>query len=147
MRPLPRLALLILLGVACSAHRPGLAAEAEGAGLRPFTVQDAIEISRFVGAGAADDEGPRPAPLLSPDGRSFLVVTQRGVLAGDRLEATIWLFDRQAVLDHLHHPGSPRPQPRPLATLAATSNMQLISAVRWSDDSTRISFLGKDGSP
>lgn len=145
-RPILAAPLLLALAAAGGAARPGRAATETDAGMRPFTVRDAIEMSSIVAA-QADMLLPRAAPLDSPDGRSFLLITERGQPANDRTEATIWLFDRHAVTDYVLHRTSARPSPRPVATVAATSNMQVISAVRWLPDSATISFLGKDGSP
>jgi hypothetical protein len=136
----------LLLAAAASAARPVQAATEAGAGRRPFTVGDAIEMSSIVAA-RADSPLPRIAPLDSPDGRSFLLISQRGKLASDQTEATIWLFDRQAVTDHVLRKTAARPAPRPVATVAATSNTQVVSAVRWLPDSAMVSFLAKDGSP
>jgi hypothetical protein len=138
--------LLLALAAAGGAARSGKAATEAGAARRPFTVQDAIEMSSIVAA-QTDRPLPRAAPLFSPDGRSFLLISQRGKLASDQTEATIWLFDRQAVTDYVLRRTSARPAPRPVATVAATSNMEVVSAVRWLPDSAAISFLGKNGSP
>lgn len=120
---------------------------AAGAGQRAFTVQDAIELSSIVDYSAAEEGVLRVAPIVSPDRRSFLLITERGHLAGDRIESTIWLFDRQAAADFVLHRSAARPVPRALATLSATSNLPVISGVRWLADSARVAFLGKDGSP
>src|SRR5262249_17954029 len=63
------------------------------------------------------------------------------------IESTIWLFDRRAAVNFVRHKSAARPVPRAVATLAATSNTAVLSDVRWLEDSTRIAFLGKNGSP
>jgi hypothetical protein len=140
MRPQPRLAFLILFVAALSSPRPAGAAEA--AALRPFTVQDAIEISHFASHAAPDEDSFHLGPIVSPDGRSFLVITERGVLAGDRIESTIWLFDQafdRSPILAARHKGDPRfsvlwdPNPQ-LAGLA----LGTVSLYHWRD---------RDGTP
>ncbi|PYQ62047.1 MAG: hypothetical protein DMF53_13960, partial [Acidobacteria bacterium] len=63
------------------------------------------------------------------------------------IESTIWLFERRAVEDYVLHKSAVRPAPRAVATVAATSNTAVLSGARWLEDSTRIAFLGKNGSP
>jgi hypothetical protein len=135
----------ILLATTLSRTAPPARAT-EIAPKRPFTPRDAIELSSFVQPTAGEESAPRPAPIVSPDGRSFLLVTERGVLASNRIESTLWLCDRQAAVDGVREKSSMRPQPRALATLSATSNQPVLAAVRWLD-ADRIAFLGKDGSP
>jgi len=127
-----------------AAARTGRAAE--GAGQRAFTVKDAIELSSIVSYTLSQEGEPRAAPLFSPDRRSFLLITERGNLATDRTESTIWLFDSRTAADYVLHKSAARPVPRALATVAATSNMPILSGVRWLD-AERVAFLGKDGSP
>ena len=137
----------IAAGSGPTTDRSGKAAAGAAPALRPFSVPDSIELSSIVDPASADELPRRIAPLFSPDRRTFLLITERGKVATDQTESTIWLFDRQAVTAYVRHRSAARPAPRPLATLAATSNMPVISAVRWLGDSARISFLGKDGSP
>ncbi len=138
----------ILLATALSGAAPSARAAqaAETASKRLFTPRDAIELSSFVQPTAGEESAPRPAPIVSPDGRSFLLVTERGVLASNRIESTLWLFDRQAAVDGVRGKSSVRLRPRALATLSATSNQPVLTAVRWLD-ADRIAFLGRDGSP
>jgi hypothetical protein len=144
LSPSCRSILALVLFTSLATVRPIRAADA---GRRGFTVQDAIELSSIVNYSASEEGSPRAAPIVSPDRRSFLLITERGILASDRIESTIWLFDRQAAMDFVRHKPPARPVPRIVATLAATSNMAVISDVRWLGDSARVSFLGKNGGP
>ena len=117
-----------------------------------FTVQDAIEIS-FVIDGTEEtrieDRGgfPPGQPTMAPDKRHFFLITQRGVLATNKLEATLWVFDYQAVMDFVSKKSSVKPIPKQVAKLSATSNTPVISDARWLEDSNRIAFLGKNNNP
>jgi hypothetical protein len=67
-------------------------------------------------------------------------------LATNKLESTIWLFNKEAVLKYGHYRSLPKPTPVAIATLAATSNLPVIADIRWTPDSQHIMFLGKDAS-
>jgi Prolyl oligopeptidase family len=114
---------------------------------RPFVVKDSIEVSYFVNYTVSAEDRPRPTPIFSPNRKHFIVITERGILTTNRTESTIWLFDRQAVSDYVLSRTSTKPVPEAIATLSAVSNMPVISGVRWLDDSQKLAFLGKDGSP
>jgi hypothetical protein len=67
----------------------------------PFTVQDSIEIAYIINPVATTiieirDTQPLGSPIFSPDHKHFLLITQRGILKENHLEATIWLFDQNA---------------------------------------------------
>jgi dipeptidyl aminopeptidase/acylaminoacyl peptidase len=81
--------------------------------------------------------------MVSPDGRWFLVVSERGVLRDNSLESTIWIFDRHAVSVFVSGISGERPTPRAIATFSAISNTPVISDVHWLPDSTKIAFLAK----
>jgi dipeptidyl aminopeptidase/acylaminoacyl peptidase len=115
---------------------------------RPFTVKDSIELSLIVNPTPWTDtslhgEQALGSPIYSPNGKYFLLVTQRGSLAGNSLEGTIWLFDGQRVSDYLLQGSGPKPAPRKLVLVKASSNMPVLNDVRWTGDSSRITFLGK----
>lgn len=119
---------------------------------RPFTVKDGIEISYIVNPAASTfsqlrgPDQPVGVPIISPDRKHFFLITQKGVLSTNRLEGTIWLFDREGVQDYVSKKTSAPPAPKPVATLRARSNTPVISEARWLD-SQRIAFLGKRESP
>lgn len=107
---------------------------------RPFEVRDSIQIADFL-----------EAPVLSPDGKHFVTVTQRGVLPQGVTEATLWLFDsaavRRAVAD-----GSPI-TPVPLARISGALNTGsgvlgskgLMMNIRWTPDGSGVLFLARNG--
>jgi dipeptidyl aminopeptidase/acylaminoacyl peptidase len=119
---------------------------------RPFTIKDSIEMSYIVDSAAStavEIRGAYPpgGPLLSPDGERILLVTQRGIVSTNSLEATIWLFDRKAVSDYVVGKSALKPLPSAIARYSAPSNTPVISDVRWLEDSSRVAFLAKNDSP
>src|SRR5258708_5176194 len=124
----------------------------EGASKRSFTVKDLIEISYIVNPAPSTNirvtgEQPLGVPIYSPDTKHFLLVTQRGVLAANTLEGTIWLFDLKSVQDYAAGKSATKPVPRKLVTMNSTSNTPVVDDVRWIDGSKKIAFLGKNNSP
>lgn len=112
--------------------------------LNPFTVKDSIEIAYITNPVTWDvNRDPGLAPIISPDEKHFLVVTERGILSSDCIESTIWMFDRISVLNFADGISRVKPSPRLVATMRAKSNMPVISDVRWLRDSQRIAFLGR----
>ena len=117
-----------------------------------FTVKSSIELSRIVdptlstivACCGAESAG---SPIHSPDGRYFLLVTERGDLAANTLEGTIWLFDQRRVGECLRSMPCRRAKPKKLVVMQAVTNLPVINGVRWSDDSKTITFLAKDNSP
>jgi hypothetical protein len=114
---------------------------------RAFTVADSIELEKFVEPETALGS---EVGLFSPDGSQFVVVTQRGVLASNRLRATLWLFETGPV-DGAAAAGEPR-LPRRLAELEGSThpadNNVALRAVRllsWSDDGRELRFLARLG--
>lgn len=117
----------------------------------PFSVKDSIEISRIINPVSSTvielrEEQPVGKPLVSPDKKHFLLISQRGVLATNALEATIWLFDLRSVSAYVSGRACRTPVPIPVARLAASSNTPVVSNVKWID-SRRVAFLGKQNSP
>jgi hypothetical protein len=118
---------------------------------RPFTVRDSIEMTYIIDPALTSvpgttDAQPVGEPIDSPDGKSFLLVTQRGDLATNALQATIWMFDCEATRAFASGKSSTRPVPKKIAVMSATSNVPVISGVQWVEGSRRIAFLGKDHS-
>ena len=88
---------------------------------RPYTVKDSIEMEHIVDPTRRTDialiEQDRVgAPIESPDGKSFLLVTKRGILSNNTLEGTIWLFDHDAVSGYALGKSYIKPVPRKLVT-------------------------------
>ena len=132
---------IMILAVSCGPMYNGLARAAER---RPFTVKDSIEISSFVNPVLwTVNQDPPTEPIVSPNGQAFLVVTQRGILASNKIESTIWVFERQQVADFVSKRSSEKPRARMIASHQATSNTPVISDVRWLEDSRQVAFLAK----
>ncbi len=117
---------------------------------RPITVRDLIELAYIVNPAlpttpGTPDEPPIANPIYSPDGKYFLLVTQRGDLRRNRLQGDIWLFDCHAIGNYVANPGTANPLPKKIAEMSAPSDTPVIRAVRWVQGSHKIAFLGKDG--
>jgi hypothetical protein len=121
----------------------------QGDAKRPFTVKDSIGISYIVSSEAPTDfewrggNLPDGVPVISPDTKHFLLITQKGILSTNKIAATIWLFDRDVVRDFAFNRSAVSPLPKPLVTVEASSNLPVMSDVRWLDPH-RISFLAKN---
>jgi dipeptidyl aminopeptidase/acylaminoacyl peptidase len=112
--------------------------------LNPFTVKDSIEIAYITNPVTwTVNRDPGLVPIISPDNKRVLVVTERGNLSSDCMESTIWMFDRKSVLNFADGISRVKPLPRVIARMRAKSNMAVISDVRWLGDSERIAFLGR----
>lgn len=114
-----------------------------------FTVQDSIEMRTF----SDPYQGNASATAkFSPDGRHFVVVASRGVLAANQVESTLYLYSAAAVREFLQ--GSKEALAgKPLATLSAVPDTRpsntyasVITGVRWSSDSQAVLFLGQNAS-
>jgi dipeptidyl aminopeptidase/acylaminoacyl peptidase len=142
LRSLRRYAFLAACGPALAAAAAGSSSLPDSR--RPFTVEDSIGISYLVNPVMwSVNQEPPASPIVSLDRRWFLTVSQRGILNDNRLESTIWLFDRATVAAFISGRASAPPLPRAITTFSATSNTPVISDVRWLPDSRRIAFLAK----
>lgn len=110
-----------------------------------FDTKDAIEMSRFSNLTPSDEHTPI---RFSPDGRYFVFVTSRGVLASDEIESRMWIYSSHRVGAFLHGATATAPQPRLLATARSkpeqfsyASYSSIITNVQWSNDSRSIYFL------
>lgn len=110
-----------------------------------FDTRDAIEMSRFSNLTPSDEHAP---VRFSPDGRYFVFVTSRGVLASDEIESRMWIYSSHRVGTFLRGASTMAPQPRLLATARSTpeqfsyaSYSSVITNVQWSSDSKSIYFL------
>src|SRR5260370_24146666 len=101
----------------------------------PFTVKDSIELSSIINPTyetMIEERGAYPlgGPIVSPNGKYFFLITQRGVFSTDALEATMWVFDRKTVSDYISRQSATKPIPKRIATLSASSNTPVMYDVR-----------------
>jgi hypothetical protein len=107
-----------------------------------FEVHDSIEMARFVEPG-----------IMSPDERFLATVTERGLLAQNVTEGTIWLFDSRAVRQAVNQPKAVAAiTPVAIARLSASINGgngaghgHIIMRLVWEAGGNSLLFLGRDG--
>ncbi len=66
----------------------------------PFSVADDIEMVRFNDQ-FTDPGFPGSKVSASPDGMHFAVVTSKGILKSDKIESTLYVFDKGMIADFL----------------------------------------------
>src|SRR5712691_5145458 len=72
---------------------------------RRFTVSDDIGLSHF-----GDPYGAEAAPVTpSPNGRYFVVDTERGLMDQNRPESTLWVFRMKDIQQCLSHSDNTHP--------------------------------------
>ena len=114
-----------------------------------FDVRDSIELTTFSDPSTRDTLAPTK---FSPDGNYFAVVSTRGLIASNRLESTLWVFDSKEAIKYARAgEGVQPPLPRRIARMLAIPQAQrhdsygaLITAPTWSADSRNITFLGEN---
>ena len=119
-----------------------------GAPKRQFTVADDIGVSYFgIPMGFSNLED---GITFSPDGKYFVVVTERGVVEKNQVEATLRVYRTQDVKTFLEGPEhTQQPSPFWLISRAAFDHARfdsVVSAVRWLADSQRFAFLTSSAS-
>lgn len=121
--------------------------DAQAQSVHSFNVRDSIEMTVF-----STPSGLRNGVQAetSPDGKYFWFVTSRGIIETNQIESTLWLIPSRSVRTFLDDRESHPIEPRAVAHLSASPTYQanssyasLITAVRWSDDSQKIYFLGQ----
>jgi len=126
-------------------------AAAEAGERATFRVADAIEMATFVDPFPSRQLWPPSEDFkFSPDGRYVAIVTQRGLLATNQGESTLWLFDVMAIKRFAAMQTANAPSPRALVHMTApfAPNMEdspTITELRWLPDG-RLAFLGQDRS-
>jgi dipeptidyl aminopeptidase/acylaminoacyl peptidase len=131
------------LQAAQSSGAPTEATRASAEKGRRFTVQDSIELATFLSPKAYT---PTTLPVTwSPDGAHFLVVTLRGNLQTGKREATLWLFDADAVRTFARQRSdSEFAGARALARFSSSTNRQPVTSWQWTSDSRSVLYLGAD---
>lgn len=129
--------LLVVLSGACIAEDKSVN--------RKFSVQDSIEMTRvrnFDGDGAANPVAG--TALFAPDGRQFLLWTERGDLPSNRRVQDLLLFSSAEVTRFAASCQlSSQPRPRKLVEVAATTDWAGLADVRWLSN-TAVGFISED---
>jgi dipeptidyl aminopeptidase/acylaminoacyl peptidase len=99
------------------------------ASIRPFSVADSIEMTHFV---SPPEYTTDAQPEFSPDGKNFLVVTERGHLESNVREYKLLAFKTE-----------PSSAPVELATFRSSSNRDGIVQPKWLNTEA-ISFIGEN---
>jgi dipeptidyl aminopeptidase/acylaminoacyl peptidase len=108
-----------------------------------FTVADDIALSHF-----GDPYTTQVDPIIfAPDGKYFIVVSERGLLEKDRPESTVRLYKTEDIRQFLEHPGD-KTEPLPFWMFSESTYKDgpIISHLRWLSDSSGVAFLCKSSS-
>src|SRR5882762_7028869 len=110
-----------------------------------LTVRDVIEMQTFIDPNPFPAESyPATEVQYSPDKRSFAVVAQRGLIAANELESTIWVFDTRAVSrSRTASIETEMPKPKAVVRMSAVANDSAVTQMRWVN-SGELAFLGRD---
>lgn len=109
-----------------------------------FSVADSIERVVFVNPSLWSVNGETYVePLRSKNDDYVVFVTERGLLSSNKIEATIWIYDKNQLQTLSRNP-QVQVVPRALVRMSASSNAPIISDVRWLEDSKRIAFIGRN---
>jgi len=115
---------------AYAAHQSDTPSGAMASQLRPFTVADSIEMTKFVdppeGAGVV-------TPRFSPDGTHFLLVTERGRLDSNVRDYSLSIWDAHQLTK----------APEQIATFKTSSNRPGIVDAKWLD-AEHITLIGEN---
>jgi dipeptidyl aminopeptidase/acylaminoacyl peptidase len=109
--------------------RPGESTDPEG--LKSFTVADSITMTHF--NDPSDNDTADAHPKVSPNGKKYLVVTEKGNLDTNVREYSLFVYD---LLE-------PVAKPRKVAVLKSSSNRDGITQAKWLDDDN-IAFIGEN---
>jgi dipeptidyl aminopeptidase/acylaminoacyl peptidase len=137
---------LIILSASFSAFLTGQASSQQ----RGFSVKDDIAMARFNDPSAGTNTTEQFSDKYSPDGKHVAIVTTRGLLASDRAESSVTVFDLEEVKNFLRMPSQRTPRARVVATITAVphdvpiSFAPIIKDVHWSEDSRHIYFRGEN---
>jgi dipeptidyl aminopeptidase/acylaminoacyl peptidase len=128
--------LLIMLLPAAIAQQQNTQSEKAETGKRAITVPDVIEMTQ-IGDRSYLDDFTRKGNVVrfSPDGSRFAFVTQKGNLANDTVEFSLFVFDTATAIE--------RPHAERIITIASSSNREAISHLKWLPDNDTIVFLGE----
>ena len=114
-----------------------VAASAQGAPGKPFTVAEEIELAQFGDPNAGQAE----AVQWSPDGKYVAALTERGRLDLNRPEDTLRIYRAQDLLSFLRRTDGVQPTPFWAFNRSTDDDGPIISHWRWLKDSSGIAFL------
>ena len=103
---------------------------------RPVTVADGIAMTRAADVNASDSDSPNSVAHFSPDGGRFILLLEKGNLERNTVDYSIYLFPTANV--------SNSSKPKPLLTMASSSNRPAIMKIKWLSDNKTIVFLGEN---
>lgn len=117
---------------------------------RAFSVEDDIAMVRFSDP-LSDPTIPGSQNVQqSPDGDHFAIVTTKGILASDRIESDISIFDRKDIETFLAHNTPRPPTPRVIARIVSFPHREepvayapVIKDLHWSPDGSTLYFKGE----
>src|SRR3977135_4239804 len=89
---------------------------------RYFTVRDSIEMATFIDPETRFGWGLDAQVKLSPDQKRFAVVTTRGTLQSDEIEASLWVFNSEEVRNALLSHDTRAVVPKVVARVAVVTN-------------------------
>lgn len=103
--------------------------------MRDVTVDDAVSMVRLAASDYFEGVSIKGhVAQFSPDGKHFVLVLRRGVIADNANEYSIYLFHSSQALHS--------PRAKLLARMKSSSNDAAIQEVRWSGSGRYITFIG-----
>lgn len=112
-----------------------VAGATDGGAKKRITVEDTIRMTTLPETlYAGSDASTSRYAGLSPNGKRFIVVTEKGLPETNENEFSILLFEAREALNH--------PKPTHLLSMRSRSNRDAIKNVKWVDDGT-LFFVGE----
>lgn len=105
---------------------------------RTMTLTDDIQMTRFIDP--PPSESRTIVTKLSPDGRYFTFVTERGLIDKNVVEDTVWLVKRDDIENYVRDDKLQPPSVVPLLRKTYKDG-PLITDVRWLENSSAVYFL------
>jgi dipeptidyl aminopeptidase/acylaminoacyl peptidase len=127
------LVIIALAGVSGTGSTIVLAQQAK----HRFGVADEIGLRFFAGSWTTPGEGV----LFSPDGKSFVVWTERGRLDLNKVEDSLWFYRSEDIENFLRHPDVLQLVSPVWVVNRSGKQYPVISDWRWLDDSSGVAYL------
>jgi len=80
---------------------------------------------------------------FSPDRHYFVVITERGLIAQNRPEDTISIWETSKVRAFANHPTDIAPKPAFRTSFATYRDGPIVGSLRWTDNSRGLAFLAR----